>query len=191
MSYRFFAVSCHTMPCHFFVEDVGNVPEMMKILSGYGIPVNLIPVTNSGFPKTAYFKQWLRLQRRLEEENDEATASLFIDCPRSNDVLFRSGSTMINNPGNVMFRGLVEAKIQDVYLNSDSWAAVKTKEYIAIEIIEEVVQERRGRFLGWDSEDDCWKEFEDLLQVKSKVAITYRDLKLKLARMEEQQKISF
>jgi len=165
----------------------GDVQDRLKILSGYGILGNLIPVTNSGVAKTIYFKQWLKLQRRIDDKNDDATASSFIDCPRSNDVLFRSGSTMFNNPGNVMFRGLVEAKIQDVYLNSDSWTSWKTKDCIALEIIEEVVQEKRGRFLGWDSEDDCWKEFEDMVPVKAKIAVTYRDLKLKLARMEQQQ----
>lgn len=167
----------------------GNVPDTQKILSGYGIPVTLIPVTNSGCLKTAYFKQWLKLQQRIDDADDEATASSFIDCPNSNDVVFRMGSRMLRHPGNVAFRGLIESKIEDTS-KVPPWSVQKTKEDIAIEIVREVVQEKKGRFLIWHNKDECWKELHDVSQMTTKVAITYRDLKLKLAKIQKDQQMS-
>eukprot|EP00537_Pseudo-nitzschia_pungens_P010782 CAMPEP_0172385840 /NCGR_PEP_ID=MMETSP1061-20121228/3452_1 /TAXON_ID=37318 /ORGANISM="Pseudo-nitzschia pungens, Strain cf. pungens" /LENGTH=554 /DNA_ID=CAMNT_0013114997 /DNA_START=285 /DNA_END=1952 /DNA_ORIENTATION=+ len=163
----------------------GTLLEMRNILAGYGILANQVPVTNSNTVKCQHFKQWLKLQHRIEEE--PVAVSTFIDCPQSNDVVFRSGSTMIHNPGNVVFRGLIESKIQDWYTNGATWTSPKTKDDIATEIVQEVLENRKGRFLTWDSKDDCWKEMTDMSQVKTKVAIAYRDLKLKLIKIQDQK----
>jgi len=150
-------------------------------LSGYGIQVNTFPATDTGAVKTVEFKRWLKLQRRIENmETADESGIARIDCPGSNDVLFRSGSAMNSNPGNVKFRSLLESKIQEVI--SSRKLPAKTKEDIAKEIIEEISHRRKGRFLRWDNDDSCWIEFQDLTEVKTKIGITYRDLKLKTIR---------
>ena len=150
---------------------------MREILSGYGIPVNIFPTTESGAVKTTKFKNWLKLQRRIEAlQTAQVPIIPHIDCPRLNDVVFRSGSTMIANPGNVMFRDLIELKIRRKMR--------RTKEEVAIEIMDEILQDRKGRFLVWDNNNNCWVELQDMFEVKSKIATTYRDLKLKLAKSQ-------
>jgi hypothetical protein len=150
---------------------------LRKILSGYGIPVNIFPATESGAVKTVEFKKWLKLQRRIDDlQTLEVSIIPHIDCPRSNDVVFRSGSMMIANPGNVMFRNIIESKIQKKMR--------RTKEEVAIEIMDEILVDRKGRFLGWDNNNSCWVELQDMFEVKSKIAIAYRDLKLKIAKSQ-------
>jgi hypothetical protein len=159
----------------------GTGEELQNILSSYGIPVNTFPATNTGAVKTVGFKKWLNLQRRIENlETADESGIPRIDCPGSKDVLFRSGSAMNSNPGNVMFRSLLESKILEV-ISSRNLPA-KTKEDIAREIIQEISHRRKGRFLRWDNDNSCWMEFQDLTPVKTKIGIAYRDLKLKIMK---------
>lgn len=164
-------------------NEVG-AEELRKILSGYGISINLIPVASSGAIKIVEFKKWLKFQRRIDDlETAEAYLPSEIDCPGSNDVVFRPGSSMIENPGNDMFRSLVESKVREVTSDSVSYfTQQKTKDDIAMEIVEEISQ-RKGRFLRWNNYEGCWAELKDISQVKSKIATTYRDLKLKTKRI--------
>jgi hypothetical protein len=83
---------------------------------------------------------------------------------------------MIANPGNVMFRDLIELKIRRKMR--------RTKEEVAIEIMDEILKDRKGRFLVWDYNNNCWVELQDMFEVKSKIATTYRYLKLKLAKSQ-------
>lgn len=167
------------------IVNIGGEEELRRILSGYGISVNLIPVASSGAVKVVEFKKWLKFQRRIDdlETAEEVSLPSEVDCPGSNDVVFRPGSSMIANPGNDMFRSLVESKVQEVTSDSDSFPMQKkTKDDIAMEIIKEISQ-RKGRFLKWNNDEGCWTELKDITQVKSKIATTYRDLKLKIQRI--------
>ena len=165
----------------------GRAPELRSILSSYGFPVSLIPATQSGAVKTVEFKKWLKLQRRIDDLDTGQENIPYIDCPGTNDVVFRPGSSMISNPGNVMFRSLVESKVKEVVSNIESGTKLpqKTKEDIATEIMDEISQRQDARFLWWDNDYGCWVEFEDLKQVRSKIAITYRDLKLKILKSRQ------
>ena len=160
----------------------GEEADILKDLSTYGIPISLIPATQSGAVKTVEFKKWLKLQRLIGDLETAKENFPHVDCPGSNDVVFRPGSNMIANPGNVMFRSVVEAKVQEVLRNFDRRLPQRTKEDIAVEIIDEIAQRRNARFLWWDNNNDCWNEFDDISRVISKVAIAYRDLKLKIMK---------
>ncbi len=94
---------------------------------------------------------------------------------------------MTVNPGNIMFRSLVESKVQEVVSNIESAMKMpqKPKEDIATEIMDEISQHQDTRFLWWDNENDCWIEFDDLKLVRSKIAVTYRDLKLKILKSRQ------
>ena len=168
---------------------IADDAEVRKILSSYGIPVSFIPTTQSGAVKTAEFKKWLKLQRRIDDLETAEERFPHTECPGSNDVVFRPGSSMIANPGNVMFRSLIESKVHEVIANSDKKTdkkmQQKTKEDIAMEIINEISQRRNARFLWWDNSNGCWVEFDDIQQVRSKVAIAFRDLKLKILKSRQ------
>ena len=97
----------------------GAEGELRKILSSYGIPASLIPTTNSGVIKTQEFRKWLKLQRRIDDLEAAEERFTHVDCPGSNDVVFRARSTMVENPGNVMFRSLVESKCLEAIVQSD------------------------------------------------------------------------
>ena len=162
----------------------GTEGELREILSSYGIPVNLIPTTHSGVIKTQEFRKWLKLQRRIDDLEAAEERFTHVDCPGANDVVFRAGSTMVENPGNVMFRSLVESKCLEAIAQSDrELPPQKTKEDVAMEIINEIILKRpNARFLKWNNDYGYWVEFAKVEEVKTKIAVTFRDLKLKMMR---------
>jgi len=88
-------------------------------LKGYGIPVELVPMTESGTITTKHHSQWLKTRHLFEGGGMAGSVggggggtkpNTFpepVDCPRSNDVLFRQGKDMMEHPGNKMFRDLI------------------------------------------------------------------------------------
>eukprot|EP00536_Pseudo-nitzschia_multiseries_P002466 jgi/Psemu1/283735/fgenesh1_pg.33_\ len=99
----------------------GDPTEISYKLLGYGIPVDLLPVTESGKIKTKNLFQWIRVRRALEDSrntNENGISAphyrIFFDtnieCPDLNDVIFRSGKNHMSHPGNVMFQGLIESQ---------------------------------------------------------------------------------
>lgn len=101
-----------------------------------------------------------------------------IECPRSNDVIFRPGTSMLCHPGNVVFRGLIEAK------QNRTTVKRAEKEEVALEIIKEV-QEMGGRFLMWDN-GGWWSELHDVALISAKITISYRDFKMKIQSLVQQ-----
>jgi hypothetical protein len=84
---------------------------------GYGIPVDLLPLTDTGNVKTKNLLQWIKVRKALDESIAKdhngiisfAQASGWIDsnnieCPGLNDVIFRSGKNHISHPGKYLFR---------------------------------------------------------------------------------------
>lgn len=161
---------------------VGKSVELQYLLKSYGIPVDLTPITDSGNIKLTHLKQWLRLRKIVEvglTPSGIKTNSLsIIECPKSNDVIFRPGTSMLCHPGNVVFRGLIEAK------QNRTTAKRAEKEEVALEIIREV-QEIGGRFLMWDN-GGWWSELHDVTLISAKIAICYRDFKMKVQSLVQQ-----
>lgn len=147
-------------------------------LMGFGIPVDLLPVTETGNLKVKQWLAWIKVQRWLEnnkdQERDEAAAeqqsssssswnapqqqqqqqlsaqhlldpdSPTVQCPRLRDVVFRNGTSSLSNPGNAMFRGLLEA-----YLVQHSLARTNGEKIAVSWQIMDAVERRGGRFLEW------------------------------------------
>uniref|UniRef100_A0A7S4AGI2 DUF6824 domain-containing protein n=1 Tax=Pseudo-nitzschia australis TaxID=44445 RepID=A0A7S4AGI2_9STRA len=162
---------------------VGEGVEMQYVLKSYGIPVDLTPLTDSGNIKTTYLKQWLRLRKIIElgmTPNGFKTNNVsIIECPRSNDVIFRPGTSMLCHPGNVVFRGMIEAKQNRITVKRAE------KEEVALEIIQEV-QQTGGRFLMWDN-GGWWSELNDVPLISGKISISYRDFKTKVKTLVQQE----
>jgi hypothetical protein len=87
--------------------------ERLYRLQGSGIPVEMIPITDSGKVKRAYLYQWIKVRKIIESkdnvENRDYGNSIIL-LSGSNDVLIRTGTTTLSHPGNVFFRGLTEMK---------------------------------------------------------------------------------
>jgi hypothetical protein len=160
----------------------GEGVELQYLLKSYGIPVDLTPITNSGNIKLTHLKQWLRLRKIVEvgltPVGIKTNNLSIIECPKTNDVIFRPGTSMLCHPGNVVFRGLIEAK------QNRTTVKRAEKEEVALEIIREV-QEIGGRFLMWDN-GGWWSELHDVTLISAKIAICYRDFKVKVQSLVQQ-----
>jgi len=191
----------------------GEPIELEYKINSYGIPVDLLPRTSTGNVKTTYLKQWIRQRSAFEEDilannnhtttttstNAAAAASAtsatagmdnknyyydMIECPGSSDVVFRQGKQVMNHPGNVAFRSLIESK------SSLHETATQTqKSAIAKEVVDTMIEVRGGRFLVWDEKPCCWKAITDHNKQRHKVAIAFRNFKSYRKAMGNRQTI--
>lgn len=163
---------------------LGESIERQYSIKSFGVPVELIPLTDTGNIKTTYLKQWMKLRRIIEvmkmTEGANNNSASIIECPGSNDVVFRSGTSMSCHPGNVRFRCMVESKHEVPAIVSQT-----TQAELAEQLIEEI-ESRGGRFLKWDNRG-YWSELKDRLQVHTKVALSIRDFKYKTKAQKNRQ----
>lgn len=181
-------------------------------LKTYGIPTDLLPFTDSGTITTKNHTIWTKSRKYFEEGAFEVDAHgngsfkvLFsgqsgavsiVDCPGSNDILFRQGKTMMEHPGNAMFRGLIldylerdrAWKANQTLLGETeggggtSFSASETTEtmpqygkqwFLNSWILDEICIRRKGRFLEWDKDRCVWTLLKDLKVVKHKISVVY------------------
>jgi len=159
---------------------VGDEIDLLYTLKGFGIPVDLIPVTGTGNIKLVYWKQWIRLRKLIEKMREDGVQTPIIEFPGSKDVIFRTGTALTCHPGNVMFQSVIESK-----MNEHSAASKIEKMAITRDIIESLRQ-KKGRFLQWDS-SGYWTELKDPSLIYGKVANSVRDFKRKTAAKQNQQ----
>jgi hypothetical protein len=133
----------------------------------------MIPVTDSGNLKRTYLYQWIKVRKIIESDETGATASSIFLLPGSNDVLIRTGTTTLSHPGNVFFRGLIEAKHKEFRSGSE-----RTQAYLAEGVVEEI-ERLGGRFLTRDSRG-YWTQLNDRSQIVFKVEVSIRDFKVKV-----------
>jgi hypothetical protein len=100
----------------------GTKMECRYRMKSYGIPIELYPLTETENIKVNIFNQWIKTRQLLDDKDaalrggkrggeDELNGAIeakdIVDCPCLNDVVFRQGSSSIDNPGNAVFRLLV------------------------------------------------------------------------------------
>jgi hypothetical protein len=167
-----------------FCTREGEAIERQYSIKSFGVPIELIPLTDTGNIKTTYLKQWVKLRKIIEvaemtEAANDNSVSI-IECPGSNDVVFRSGTSMSCHPGNVRFRYMVESKHEIPSLVSQTTQA---------ELAEQLIKEIKflgGRFLKWDNRG-YWTELKDSFQIHTKVALSIRDFKYKTKAQKNRQ----
>lgn len=169
---------------------------------GYGIRPDQLPVTETGNIKLRNLQQWMKFRKLIEMRRmdsipaaattasnangssntidiDDTTSIVVsdsaIECPGLDDVIFRFGKGNLCHPGNMMFRGLIEDKL-DEHTNATNNAE---KMEITWWIVKEVTERRKGRFLTWDSQG-WWVEIRDPSQIRSKVAASFKEHKKRL-----------
>lgn len=153
---------------------VGHDMENRYKLNGYGIPLDQLPITETGKIKTTYFKKWIQFRRNLEDPYHELNwkKELIVECPGLADVVFRPGQSTLCHPGNVTFRSLVEAR----HYEHSNASSRERKTFVTYEVLSEI-QERGGRFLAWEN-NGCWVEITDEKQIYSKIAVFFRNSKV-------------
>ena len=159
----------------------GERTEILYILMGFGIPIELIPMTETGNVKVKNLQQWIKVRKALERPNgpnnsasSQANSGQLIDCPELNDVVFRFGTSYLCHPGNVMFLGLIESKSVE-HTN----ASQEQKKAITWWVIDQIETKRKGRFLAWDSKTGSWSVMTDHAQIRNKVAVCFREQRKK------------
>ncbi|OEU10954.1 hypothetical protein FRACYDRAFT_246827, partial [Fragilariopsis cylindrus CCMP1102] len=189
---------------------LGNPTEIRYKLQQYGIPIELIPSTDTGNIKSVNLKQWIKLRMHLEREEQVAaqkmmiynnnnnnnkksisclyssdssdngsgsgggsgggdyfakipnTKNTIVECPLSNDVIFRRGKAMQNiHLGNLKFQNLIEAHMYEHTIDLDTSPLRRIE--IEVELMNEVRKKIEttngcdsGRFLTWDVEKSWW-----------------------------------
>ncbi len=142
----------------------GHDTELKYMLKGYGIPVDLIPLTATGNVKTQNLRTWLKARNTIEENGSDHS---IIECPGSNDVLFRPSKLIKGHPGNVKFHNLIES-----YHEKGLGITAASKQIIA-DILKD-----NGFILVWDKRG-WWTKETDTNQMRFKVSVSYRDFKKK------------
>ena len=131
---------------------VGNPVEWRYALQAFGIPTEIIPTTDTGNIKLDNLKQWIKVMMYTERLAQEQRKNNIVECPGSNDVVFRMGKTMNYHTGNNKFQNLIESQLQ--YYSEPSTTKAE-KDAIEIEIIQKIKKDG-GRFLKWKSDKGWW-----------------------------------
>lgn len=158
--------------------------EVLYKLMTYGIPVDVIPVTNSGVVKTKDFGRWIQKRRAkdlflkgmedrrqaiLLQQQGLATASALIpesleqqcrflqgrtDLPSNDDVLLGTGKFLMKHPGNLHFRATVDA-LAELY---DATDHVRDKADMTWGVVRHIQNQCGGKFLKKDNSapTDWW-----------------------------------
>lgn len=146
---------------------LGTKTEMRYKLMGFGIPVSLLPDTDTGVVKVKNHIQWLKIRKQLE--GDPIAQANICECPGLNDVLFRRAGTCLTHPGNFIFKNLLES-IKDEHNNSNQ----SEKRDISWSIVKDI-ESRNGRFFKWCTNTTCWIRMTDRSEIRLKVAMSIRD----------------
>lgn len=105
---------------------------------------------------------------------------MIVECPKSNDVLFRQGTTIYAHPGNVRFRSLVEQKVfnhpRHQNQDQDYWGHCLTPPPTIVALIASIVDEilikNKGRVLVWDG---CWRPLTNRPEIHCKIEYIVRE----------------
>ncbi|OEU09099.1 hypothetical protein FRACYDRAFT_249012 [Fragilariopsis cylindrus CCMP1102] len=245
------------MECTFARIHLGNPIEIRYKLQQYGVPIELIPSTDTGNIKSVNLKQWMKLRIHLERERQKSAyylsssdndsdnnggrggydsggvssslsttssssssivttatnidISTIVECPLSNDVIFRRGKTLNFHPGNVKFQNLIESHIIHEHSIDPNTSLIRRKE-IVTEVMNEVCNNSKsktksknesesghsgcgcggygvhygGRFLTWNMEKQWWLVIHsDDDEIQKKIHYAFRDFKKKMLKTQQ------
>jgi len=164
----------------------GDETEMRYKVKSYGIPIELLPLTGTNSIKLNYHNQWIRTRRLVEtyqnyygynceykceyecgfetnKSNREPVT--IVECPCSNDVVFRNGTHSMDNPGNTMFRNLILS-----YWENNNKFRLRSTDF-RDNIVRDIEVHKKGRFLDWNKDLGVWVVIKDKTRIQRKVAM--------------------
>ena len=168
-----------------FSIDSGDETELLYLLSSFGVPVDLLPVSSTRKVKVSNQFSWVNVQRAKLLIDDTENGEEIVECPRSADVVFKKGPSYRNNPGNLLFRRLIEQ-----YGDSHLKSVEKDKKYQITLRIVEAIEEVNGRFLEWCKPRKMWLIMKDRNKIRSKVASSIKQYNRQRSRQMQQLKTS-
>ena len=162
----------------FISQTIGESLEIRYSLQGYGIPVDLLPLTHTMTLKRQNHMQWISCRKYIESQEQRKTCSKqehidprdLVDCPRSFDVIIGKAK-YTNNPGNNFYKSLIEGAHEEHNSLSKrekvemTWNIVRT------------IEKRGGRFLEMNKYPKSWVQIKDRTIARSKVAQSFKEYK--------------
>jgi len=157
-----------TLHRKYYKNYFGNHTELLYKLSSFGVPPDLLPVSCTGKVKFSNHSSFINFQRSKLIYEQNITGEEIVECPRSEDVVFKKGPGYKNNPGNWYYRGLIESAGYE-HQNAER----EEKYQITLRIVDNV-EEINGRFLEWSKGKKMWIVNKDRSKIRAKVASTLK-----------------
>lgn len=129
-----------------------------------------------------------------QKNNKKDKSLVVVECPLLNDVVFRQGKPYKANPGNDVLRDSIleemnrkmsaslESDSNYGHSNSDrncnhpgreiSGALDSSTEQFCSWLIEEIENNRKGRFLTWDGSLNSWVLMSDTFKIRRKISVS-------------------
>eukprot|EP00531_Pseudo-nitzschia_arenysensis_P017817 CAMPEP_0116134128 /NCGR_PEP_ID=MMETSP0329-20121206/10482_1 /TAXON_ID=697910 /ORGANISM="Pseudo-nitzschia arenysensis, Strain B593" /LENGTH=585 /DNA_ID=CAMNT_0003628821 /DNA_START=100 /DNA_END=1857 /DNA_ORIENTATION=- len=156
---------------------VGDELEMRYRLKSFGIPIELLPITETGSIKMTNHNHWIKTRKHIEQGIDKNIR--IIECPGSNDVVFRQGTSSMENPGNVRCRDLILSFLEErekttmsrIQTSNDHTLAARIHNEIVDRLLDTIERKHHARFLEWDKHRGTWTQMFDRAKVKQKVSV--------------------
>jgi len=184
MAYRYFSGVPKDLKIRFKVHQ-GDHTEIEKSLSGFGIPINFLPLTSEGkIKKKVYHRNFVKFHVETEvllayksgylcsggTINGQTNGNdARVDCPRSYDVVFRAGKKHVEHPGNAF---MLESIIQSTYHHYVGLRTAKEKSKFCRRIVT-VIENKKIRFLDWDMDRCSWIHIRHPTLMQKKVVQSY------------------
>ena len=184
----------------------GSPVECMYALKTFGIDSKSIPLnTSTNELDVTYLNQWLQLCQAKETMTTKMKKQI-IDCPNHTDILSGRGCLVMNHPGNLLFRNIVQSKMHD-YI---SCPTTKQSTNLTWDVLRLLKGQYCARFLiqrtipvsasdgsaGTNNNDDdndddggegvaCWVELSNE-DARKKIRVAFRDI---IKKQHQQQGI--
>lgn len=151
---------------HIYRAHFGTDMELRYKLAGFGVPIDLMPLSSTGKLKLENHRAWVNvLKAKLKSNPNNPNFREIVECPRINDVVFRKGPATKHNIGNQYYRELIEN------FSLEHFKGDRTQKYDITMIVIERINKRNGRFLEWKN---MWLVYKDMEQVRKKIASAFK-----------------
>jgi len=143
----------------------GTYTEIKYSLLGYGIPVDVFPVSDSGDIKRTNLNRWISKYSSREATLLRTGTFYGIDLPTVKDVLSGTGKPIQQHPGDIQL-GILVASYLDEYI-----AAEPSERKAFVDRVLDMIIASSGRFLC-QGDDGWWRE-TSMANAREKVSTTF------------------
>lgn len=186
----------------------GEETEMRYKVKSYGVPIELLPLTGTNVIKVNYHNQWIKTRKLVEGNqlkyqmqsncgyipeyecrfgNPNERPVTIVECPCSNDVVFRNGTQSNENPGNAMFRNFIRAYWEKrqaaVDFQQEEDSTDEDDRRFRDDLVRTIETQMGGRFLEWDKSRTVWIKMEDKAKIQRKVSMAFYNCTKRRYRM--------
>jgi len=147
----------------------GSDLELRYKLAGFGVPVDLMPVSSTGSLKFGPHKVWINvLKEKLRMTPNNPNNREIVECPKIHDVVFKKGPATKHNIGNQKYRELIKE------FSLEHFRGNRMQKYDITMIVIDEINKANGRFLKW--ENTMWLVYkeEEKEEVRKKIASAFK-----------------